>query len=76
MKIVYTAEALGDVAQTLSFIAERSSARAPAVAARIDMAAKALKVFPRAARFDRETNTFERRFPDYRSYLFTPFPRN
>src|ERR1041385_2832555 len=60
MRIIYTAEALGDVAQILSFISERSPTHAPAVAESIDTAAKSLQVFPRAARFDRETNTYER----------------
>ena len=60
MKVAYTAEALGDVAQVLSFVADQSPSHAPDVAARIDMAVKALGIFPRAARFDRETETYER----------------
>ena len=60
MKVAYTAEALGDVAQVLSFVADQSPSHAPDVAVRIDMAVKALGIFPRAARFDRETETFER----------------
>ena len=63
MKVVYTAEALGDVANILSFVAERSPSHAPDVAARIDMVPKALAIFPRAARYDRETNTYERPIP-------------
>ena len=63
MRVAYTAEALGDVAQILSFIADQSPSRAPDIAARIDMAVKALGIFPRAARFDRETETYERPIP-------------
>lgn len=63
MKVAYTAEALGDVAHILSFVTERSPSHAPDVAARIDMAVKALGVFPRAARFDRETEVYERPIP-------------
>jgi toxin ParE1/3/4 len=63
MKVAYTAEALGDVAQVLSFVADQSQTRASDVAARIDMAVKALGIFPRAARFDRETDTYERPIP-------------
>jgi toxin ParE1/3/4 len=60
MRVAYTAEALGDVAQVLAFVADQSPTYAPDVAARIDMAGKALGVFPRAARLDRETDTYER----------------
>jgi plasmid stabilization system protein ParE len=63
MKVAYTAEAHGDVRQVLSFVADQSPSHAPDVAARIDMAVKAIGVFPRAARFDRETNTYERPIP-------------
>ena len=63
MKVVYSADALGDVAHILSFVAEQSAAHAADVAARIDMAVKALGIFPRAARFDRETKTYERPIP-------------
>src|SRR3977135_10977 len=63
MRVVYTADALGDVRQVLSFVADQSPTHAPQVAARIDLAVKALGVFPRAARFDRETNTYERPMP-------------
>ena len=63
MKVAYTAEALGDVAQVLSFVAEQSPSQARDVAARIDMAVKALGIFPRAGRFDRETETYERPTP-------------
>lgn len=63
MKVAFTAEALGDVAQVLSFVADQSPSHAPDVAARIDMAAKALAIFPRAARLDRETETYERPIP-------------
>jgi hypothetical protein len=38
MRVAYTAEALGDVAQVLAFVADQSPAHAPDVAARIDMA--------------------------------------
>ena len=60
MKVAYTAEALGDVAQVLSFVADESPSHASDIAGRIDMAVKALGIFPRAARFDRETETYER----------------
>ncbi len=60
MKVAYTAEALGDVANILSFVAKRSPSRAPDIAARIDMAVKTLGIFPRAARFDGETGSYER----------------
>jgi toxin ParE1/3/4 len=63
MRVAYTAEALGDVRQVLSFVADQSPSHAPDVAARIDMAVKAVGVFPRAARFDRETSTYERLIP-------------
>ena len=63
MKVVYTAEALGDVGNILSFVAVQSPSHAPNVAARIDMVAKALAIFPRAARYDRETSTYERPIP-------------
>ena len=63
MKVAYTAEALGDVAQVLSFVADQSPSHAADVAARIDMVVKALGIFPRAARFDRETETYERPIP-------------
>jgi toxin ParE1/3/4 len=63
MKVAYTAEALGDVAQVLSFVADQSPSHAPDVAARIDMAVKAVGVFPRAARFDSKTETYERPIP-------------
>ena len=60
MRVGYTAEALGDVRQILSFFADKSPSHAPDVAARIDMAVQAVASFPRAARFDRETSTYER----------------
>lgn len=60
MKVAYTAEALGDVANILSFVAKRSPSYAPDIAARIDMSVKALGVFPRAARYDGETGSYER----------------
>ena len=60
MKVAYTAEALGDVAQLLSFVADQSASHAADVAARIDTAVRALGIFPRAARYDRETETYER----------------
>ena len=60
MRIAYTADALGDVAHVLSFVADQSPSRAPDIAARIDMAVKAVGVFPRAAHFDRATGTYER----------------
>lgn len=63
MKVAYTAEALGDVAQVLSFVADQSPSHAADVATRIDIAVRALGIFPRAARFDRETETYERPIP-------------
>jgi plasmid stabilization system protein ParE len=48
MRVVYTADALGDVRQILSFIADQSPSHAPQIAARIDLAVKALGIFPRA----------------------------
>ena len=62
MKVVYTADALGDVAHILSFIAERSP-HAASVAHRIDVAVKALGIFPRAARVDRGSGVYERPIP-------------
>ena len=64
MKVAYTADALGDVAQILSFVAERSPSHAPGIAARIDTAVKSLRVFPRAARFDRKSGIYERPIPE------------
>ena len=68
MKVAYTAEALGDVASILSFVAKRSPSHAPDIAARVDMAVKALKVFPRAARFDGETDSYEQKLNIARAF--------
>ncbi len=63
MKVAYTADALGDVAKILSFVAKQSPEHAANIAALIDIAGKALAVFPRAARHDQETGVFERPIP-------------
>ena len=65
MKVAYTAEALGDVGKVLSFVGDQSASHASDGAARIDMAVKALGIFPRAARFNRETGTYERPIPGF-----------
>jgi toxin ParE1/3/4 len=59
MRLVLTVDALSDVAHVLSYLEEQSPSAAPDGAASIDAAAKALVVFPRAARFDRDSRTYE-----------------
>ena len=63
MKVVYTEDALADLDQLLSYIAERNPAAAAHVAARIDAAVVAIAVFPNASRLDPETGVRERAVP-------------
>ena len=63
MKVVYTEEALADLDQLLSYIAERNPRAAAHVAARIDAAVAAIAMFPQASRLDPETGARERAVP-------------
>ncbi len=63
MKVVYSDDALRDLESILSYIAERNSAAAVHVAARINSAVDDIALFPHASRLDPETGVREHVVP-------------
>lgn len=63
MRVVYTDDALADLENILSYIAERNPAAAAYVAARIELAVDDIALFPRASRLDPETGVREHVVP-------------
>ncbi len=60
MRIVYTAEALGDLVSVLEYIAENSELAAADTVVKIRHIEDNIKLFPGAARYDVKTDTYER----------------
>ena len=60
MRVVWTAEAADDLADTLAYIAARSPQGAANVAARIEAAVDSIGQFPHAGRLDPKTGCRER----------------
>jgi toxin ParE1/3/4 len=63
MRVAYTDDALADLENILSYIAERNSAAAAYVATRIESAVGDIALFPNASRLDPETGVREHVVP-------------
>ena len=59
MRLVYTAQATADIENILTYISERNPQAAADIAERIYHAEDQIVRFPRAARYDPDTDTFE-----------------
>jgi toxin ParE1/3/4 len=73
MRLVYTKAAEADLETILSYIAERNPQAAADLAARIVRAEDQILAFPQAARYDRETETYELYIPQTRVILIYHF---
>ncbi len=75
--VVWTAAALHDLDGILTYVATQSAQGAATIATRVDSAVLDISTFPRAARFDRETRTYEcvvRGLPLLIIYQLVPMP--
>lgn len=68
MKIAWTAEAVAELDDILSYIATQDMSAAALVAERVIMAEVNIEQFPKAGRYDRETDTYDASFPRPASY--------
>lgn len=69
MKVDWTAEAAAELDQMLAFIAEQDESSAALVAERVLNVEEQIARFPRAGRYDSETDTYDRYIPRTRIVL-------
>ncbi len=69
MRIEWTAQAAAELDHILTYIAEQDFTAAALVAGRVLKAEQSITDFPRAGRYDVETNTFDRYIPRTRIIL-------
>lgn len=63
IRVRYTIESYRDIERILAYVEKNSPEYTSQVSERIEVAAKMLGVFPRAGRFDRESEVYERPIP-------------
>ncbi len=69
MKIAWTAEAVAELNDILSYIAMQDMGVAALVAERVIVAEANIEQFPKAGKYDRETDTYDRFIPKTRIVL-------
>jgi len=69
MRVEWTAEASAELDHMLAYIAAQDPSAAALVAERIQKIEESIVTFPKAGRYDSETNTYDRYIPKTRIIL-------